>query len=531
MKYTQMKSDLTQYSSPEEMLEAWQHTKEFHMLPEKARVASLAYAREQYTIAMDDKAQREQEAASGPDATGRLNERIGQFVDRYAGRDTGIVARALLPSSNAQAAIDAATLFIPGLGEIAPIAKAVELAPEAMAPLARLGLRLAKPAIAGLVGGATSGHAGEGAVSGLAQGGVGEGISLLGGIGKRAINRYDLGRLSKWLEPRIGQKLSNASDYYTAFKGGKVAQAAQTAYDAANASVGKVVAHRPMFTFELSPEQADAIYYSGDKTLQSMGLRPGKNVVDFEFATKILHKLDQLGWDYNGNPTTKATGKALRGVTHQIEGEIASQLDAINPKAASAWYTARGKYRLANTLTNMFNEPGVIDNGYVDMSKLQTEASSNYVHDLQQALGMGDTPAKVQATGEKARQGLSKVLHRGADEGRQDIVGHAPGGHVYGHTRGLSGFFSMPKLSRHVGYLPADLGKGKAITAAATLGPYRFVRGVENYMNIDPSATLPQGSEAPPPAGISVVPGSVTAEGKPAPELTPNITPAPAATH
>lgn len=479
-------SDLTKYKTDDEAVAAWQKTSTFlHLMP-KQRAASIQNVRDKWAMAMSDKEQAALEAQNGPDLVGRTNEEIGQFLDKNVGFDTGLVARALLPNSNAQALIDAA-MMVPGVGEIGVGGKILEAAPEVAKPAARLAMRLFNPTVAGAVGGATSGDAKGGAESGLAQGAGGEATSLLLGIGKRSINRMDMRRLSEWLKPVIGKDLPDADAYYRAFKGNKIVQDAEAMMDATKQKIMKKIGQRPIFTYDLTPEQANEL--NANASTKTFGARPGKNFGNLQHAHDILTALDRAGWDYNGEPTTKAAGKIIRNTTHQIEGEIATQLDQIDPKLATEWYTNRGKLRTTQTLTNMFNEKGVIDNGYVDMSRLQDLVGSDYKLDLQQAMGTsqaGNLNSVVQ-TGEKQRAGLSNVLHRGAAEGRQDVVGHPPIGRFYAHSTGLTGFFHMPKLSRHVGYLPADLGRGKAISAAATLGPYRFVRAVQNFFGIGPT--------------------------------------------
>jgi hypothetical protein len=141
----------------------------------------------------------------------------------------------------------------------------------------------------------------------------------------------------------------------------------------------------------------------------------------------------------------------------------------------------------------MFSEPGVlemagkdprtgeiIDNGRISFEKLQKLVSdagpTGYKTDLQQAMGPGE------------QQTLSKVLHRGADEGAED----RPARGLLSTNAGFSshgsffGRVQQPWPARHVGDVPFDLGRGRALSALITLGPAHLADAVGDMTTIPP---------------------------------------------
>ena len=298
--------------------------------------------------------------------------------------------------------------------------------------------------------------------------------------------------MTGWLKNRFGIDVPDKAAFYRMFKGGEANQKTQEVLDKVVAKVAKkakaIRAAGPT-KVDIPNELAQPLAKAG----HLVTLKGDQLFGNFNDLNKALSSLEDMGWDDKHIPTRTDIGRAARTAAHQIEGEMATQLQAIDPKLASEWYTAKANNRLTKTFTNLFNEPDVFDaKGNPIMSKLQglvSDASpQGYKMDLIEAAG----PAESRLQGN-----LSKTLHRGAKEGTQDIVGDPSilgrGGHPGLHIGSTVHPYSwiplhIPTLPRHVGYLPYDLGKGRASQVLSTLGPYSFYRGLEQMFSLKPSA-------------------------------------------
>lgn len=422
------------------------------------------------------------EAQNGPDQVGRLNESIGQFLDKHVGDDVGMVARFLLPNSNAQLAIDAATILLPG-GLEAKMAETV-----GTTAIRRLGLRMGVPAVAGALGGATSGNATEGALSGAGQALGGEITSVGLGLGRRGLRNLDFKALIGWLEQRLPVKIPDMPAFYRAFTGGEATKATEGELDKLSSVVEKKINKSSKQTQlglknpQLYKMKEDVIAKLDEKKFATT-MSQGKSelLANFDDLHKALKTVEQLGWDAKNDTTAGELGKNLRLSAHQIEAEIAYHLDKIDTGLSQDWYTAREKYRTAKTLTNMFSEKDVVDEHNVfNMQKMQelvSDAKNGYKTDIEQSLEP------------KAQKQLSSILHRNGEEGTRDVQGVGLSKARFNIFSGKPHMYSsLPKFPRHAGLIPYDLGKGLGIKALTTLGPYRFARAVGQFLNQKPSA-------------------------------------------
>ncbi len=477
-KIVEAKPKLSDFPTVEAAIADWTKRPEFLRKTRQQRIESIRALEGRYTEAVARKGQALSEAQNGPDVIGRVNETIGQWLDQNIGYDTGKVARALLPSSDAQAAIDAAMFTVPGGGllEGAPI-----LAKFLANPVGRLVGRLTIPTVAGAVGGAVSGDPLGGAESGLAQGVGGEVLAGITKTGRRTLNAYDFARLRGWLESRLPIKIPNEQAFRRLFRGGEALSKTEEKTNKDLASMYKflVPVHIPQEIAGLVGKRAPATSFN----------------VPIGEVNKILDRIEELGWDYRGDITKGHSAKAIRSAVHQIQEEVYQSISSIDTKAASIWIVARRQLRRARTLTNMFSEEGVQDGaGRLDMSKLQKLVSDSGP--------MGYKQDIIQTLDNNEQKTLSKILHRGAPEGAEDVAGHGPLEKIYGHSRlGLpsAGFrMSKPNVARHVGFIPYDLGRGRALTAALTLGPYRFARAVDQLFTGSANAQTAAPNQLPP---------------------------------
>src|SRR5216684_3232783 len=187
-KIVEAKPKLSDFPTVVAAIADWTKRPEFLRKTRQQRIESIRALEGRYTEAVARKGQALSEAQNGPDVIGRANEAIGQWLDQNIGYDTGKVARALLPSSDAQAAIDAAMFTVPGGEALKGLPFAARLLQR---PLGRIVARLGIPTAAGAIGGAISGDPLGGAESGLAQGAGGEVLSGIIKGGRRTMDAHD----------------------------------------------------------------------------------------------------------------------------------------------------------------------------------------------------------------------------------------------------------------------------------------------------------------------------------------------------
>ncbi len=471
------KSKLSDFPTVEAAIADWTKRPEFLRKTRQQRIESIRALEGRYQEAIAKKGQALSEAQNGPDMVGRANEAIGQWLDQNIGYDTGKVTRALLPSSDAQAAIDATMFVLPGGEALKGLPLAARLLQR---PLGRLVARLGIPTAAGAVGGAISGDPLGGAESGLAQGAIGETLAGVTKTGRHTLGAYDFARLRGWLEARLPIKIPNEQAFRRLFRGGEALKKTEDVTNKEFSSVGN-------FPVEVTiPQSVSGVI--------SKNAPSGTYRVLLKEVTDILNRLEEVGWDYRNEPTKGHVAKAVRSAVHQIEGEVAQSIDKVSPKSAIRWYTARQKLRTARTLTNMFSEEGAIDeSGRLMMPKLQKLVSD--------AGPKGFKTDIIQSMGDSSQRSLSSILHRGASEGLEDVAGqgvakHGSLGLHFGVFPRMS--LQMPKFARHIGFVPYDLGRGRALTAALTLGPYRFARAVDQLFTGSANAQTAASNQLPP---------------------------------
>lgn len=443
------------YASYEEFANAWKNTKTYLRLPTDKRVNSFDEIKSRWQMAQDEKTQA---AIDQPDLFGRLNVKAGELGQEVAGPVGKFAAQAVVPSSNAQAAIDAA-LFAAGgpLGDIA--GETLAGAPAAIKFMSRVGV----PAVAGALGGATSGHPVSGALSGVTQGVAGEAISATLGIARRAMQRADVSAIGDWLGEQLGIDKARFNTA-TKLRDELVSGTAQEGLEAKVAKIsGKVP--RAALTVDIDPDLARALKISG-----------GRTPFDFKAANDTLETLERIGWDTHFRTKNTLLAQKARSAVHQMEGTMAEAIDKVDPKLAQQWYTARGQLRLSRMMSNLFREPGVLEGGQVNIPKLQellTNAGPDgYKTDLEQVVG---------PVGKKSIKNLLGIARRGGEAGAIDVPGQAP-------RLGISYHIGLPhpwmtgvgKFPRHVGYQPFDLGRGRAFTGAMVLGAHQFVNNLQN---------------------------------------------------
>jgi hypothetical protein len=471
---------LAAFGSWEELRHDWTTSKDFLKMPTSARQASIDALQQRWNV---EQATRQQatatEQANQPDFFGRLNQAAGKLPF-----PENIAAQTLIPPSNTQAAIDVA-LFTAGgpVGDLlGPIAEA---APEFVRPAARLASRLAFPAAAGAVGGAIQGGvsgAGWGAVSGAAQQAVGEVASTAFGIARRAIQRADVEGIGQWLDkhltdkPLLQRTYKTVSDIVRDFNGGELDE---TYRNSLHSIQNKIPTFFPV-PLNLDPEVVSQLQRSNPTQYANMNF----NVpVPFRQATKVLEDVEDIGWDWRFKMHNGKKAMAARSAVHQAEDTIAEELDMAEargeiPKGtAVAWGTARHKYALSRAMSNLFREPGVIKNGKMDIQKVQELLADagplGYKMDLDQSV----SPV---AKGEL--RDLTRTVTRGGPAGSTDIMGERPNLRlgIHGILRPPGAYFHPGTISRHTGYIPFDLGRGRAFAAMQILGAHEFVNRLGN---------------------------------------------------
>ena len=492
-------------------------TKEYLKLSQDQRMLRLAANKTEYNKRITEKNKQQQDSTQGPDFIGTMNEAMGKMLDKDFGPNVGMIGRALMPSSNSQAMMDAVMLAMPEVGATG----------EAISGLARLGLRVGIPAMAGAMGGEIQGGSSgmwQGAASGAAQGLGGEALSLGLGFGRRGVRALSSRPLYSWLESQLpGTVIKDVPSFNRAFMGGEAIKAAQQRLDAINSKLAKKVIPKiakQMGQVEVDSRAGQALGKEGF----AVGQRGGKSVLlgDFRELNRGLDTLENIGW-HTKKFGEDETGKAIRSTAHQVEGEIAKQIGDISPKSAIEWYNAKGQLRAAKTLSHMFTEPGVVAADRIHWPKMQQlvhdATAKGYKMDLQQSLGdkqyatlRSVVKNNANIAGETAQAELSGILHRGAQEGTQDIEGVSPVHRAYTHPSldkpletklGLG--ISMPVFARHVGYVPYDLGKGKGLQALTVLGPYQAALAIGQYIKAQKSVS-PDGAPSGAPSGAPGAP-------------------------
>ena len=515
MPYGKLKP-LDQYPTVEDGLQDLYRTKYFARTPPQYKDKVVANFERQYGKAIYAKNETAREATEGLDLAGRANQALSQYLTNKIGPAAGAVASAILPNSNAQAAINIGMLAMP------EFAAGLEIA----SPVARLGLRMGIPAMVGGLGGSLQGGAkgmAEGAMSGAGQALGGEALSFATGAGRRAIRNMDFDRVAGWMK-RFGIKIKDMPEFDRMFVGGEANTKTQAELDNISTKIQSRMKKAKGFTTydipndELAQKMEKAGHTISRPFAQNKNqYNPQLIMNNFADMTKALGTFEDIGWDAHHDPGREAVGRAARQAAHQIEGEMAAQANNIDPKLASEWYTAKANNRVTKTLTNLFSEPEVYQRGQpINIGNLQrmiTDDSVNgYKYDLIEAAGSTDP---------NMQKRMSDILHRGGQQGEGDIAGRGPIKHgSLGLHFGVFPRASLqtPIFARHVGYLPFDLGKGRATQMLQSLGPYSAFRGIEQLYTLKPDARDKTVAAEP----IASPPGTAAASSLPPTSVVPD---------
>lgn len=409
-----------------------------------------------------------------------------------------------LPDSNAQALIDAvmtAGMFT-GEGEVAEgaslVNKGISMLPQAIKPVGRFAARVAEPTIAGAIGGETEGKPFSGAALGAGEGVGGEIMSGLARRGRSTINNLDMSSLSGWLEKHLGNaaEMRTPEAFDQKIRGGQMLEDVKAEGSAVESKIKKLFQKQakkipgkmgylgqqtskitmPELEIDVPPALADKLQVPRGQKLRAT----------FADMTGHLQQIEDIGWDLAGSPKTGRQGEIARSMAIQMEDDIAEQIqNKLGNGPATDWLTSRYRTRLAKTTTKMLKEAGVDKGtGLINWPKLQDLAANKYRMDLQLALG----PDASAITGAKDAEELLNNLYRGD----QHTMTDAPGAfkpYIRAHAFGLIPSLGVhPKMARHVGDLPYNLGRGRALTAAMIMGPYRAVQFAKDLAGMNEEA-------------------------------------------
>lgn len=482
---------LDQYPTVEEMQADAVREPQWRKIPEDARPQVLNRLRERWEAQYS--ARKEGEGAGPQDLqqhTDGMAHKIAHFLSQVA-LQSGLTNRVdpktgqVIKPGEGNTVYDWTVRQEPGYGLVSghdPVQGAIDLAlfgvgPEAVEGKAmtnafwRLTKRLAIPTTAGLAGGTLEGKPVTGAATGFFEGLGGETIAGIGKFGNRTIQALDFERLKGWLEPRLGVEIPDMAAFRKWFTNGEVIKEAEANHAKVLTRVERKLG--PNFQVQANVPMQGAGSATGTTTLRQID--------------EHLNTLEQQGWRADHSPTPTHAGRVARDQVHQIEGDVAQQLYAANKTAGQEWYTSRGRMRTARTLKNFFDEPGMIsDNDKINFIKgqelSQSTAPGGYAHDLAQSMG------------EPEQKSFAKMLRRGAPEGTNDragrgiLSGDKDRANVTMTTHGgFWGHVSMPWPSRHVGAVPFDLGRGRALSALITLGPERFFSTLKDMSGVQPT--------------------------------------------
>lgn len=479
---------LEEYGNFETLKQDWMHTRTYRSYSSAKQTQSFDRLYKAWVMARADRPDPTAGIAgsdSNLDFVGRANKAISDYATSLAGgpgslggQIAGGVVSYGLPNSWTQLAIDGA-LFIPGLDAIKPIQMAVEAAPEVLQPVARLGARLGLPTALGAIGGGLSGQgAKQGAIQGAVSGAVGEVGSLALGLGKRGIQRLDVGRLGNWLS-RFGIDLegNKEADAISGFIGDGAENMSKTRLGKATADVGQALTgsapkvaqgaiKRPpqaLLTVNIPHDLA-----ANPDFIKSVGFPPGSMPIDWQTANHVLDTVEKIGWDPHFRSVNTHAAQAARSAAGQIQDDVYYALERqVGPKQARQWLGARKQLQVSRIISNLFRQPGVVEGDHINIRALQAALNTGGPGSIKEELN--------QVVGQAQAQELVNSVFRGSRSGRLDKAGNLlPSLSISGHAH-MWIHPKMPELHRHVGYLPYNLGRGRALFAATMMGPENFV--------------------------------------------------------
>ncbi len=453
---------------------------DFQQLPPDQQDQALAKLKQKWDM-------RPGKPGEQPDITARINAKIGDAVKGpFGGVITGAalgpagalihsvspelasrIVKGALPSNNIPAGIDAAMLATGGLGEGLELGSAT----------ARLGARLAVPTLGGAAGGATEGKAKEGAAKGLFQGAVGEvAAPVFNKIFGSTIGRLDREKLGGWVKKNLPTKLPwrTVGDFDQNLRGGLLREEMGPMVEQANQKVAAALGAND--TFQLKTDAANKSVISPLVEMPGGEMRQGgvtTKTWKFHEILQEIRRMEDLG-RYTGNDNDlRLAAKTARVSAHQMVDDLQTALNERQPGLGDSWLKPRKQYQATMTLQQMFSEPGVLDpkTGQINMGKLQQLASSS---------------GREGYRDELKRAGIDESFLKTAFRGANNFVRTDAQGKVNPYYRMHLGVIpsmgAHPELAHHVGYLPYDLGRGRALSAALVLGPHRLLNLIANEM-------------------------------------------------
>jgi hypothetical protein len=393
-------------------------------------------------------------------------------------------AASLLPDSNAQAAIDAVMLasMAGGGGEAAEgvslADKGISMLPQIAKPIGRFAARVAEPIIAGAFGGATEGNAKGGAELGGMEGLGGEALAFAGRGAANRIQNLDLGRLSNFLERQLGTdigRIRTPEEFDAKIRGGEMLSEVKNGFrktvKAIDSKMKKTLPKGNQILIDLPDAVAKKINWPFHQPY------PAATMTE---ANAIIDEIEDTGWDMSGRARNAKGGEQARMLAVQAEDDLAEHLEKqLGKGAMTDWLTGRNRLRLGKTMDRLLKESGIDkDSGLVDWKKLQMLAATKYRKDLLISTGVDAS----ELSGVKTTDEFLDKLYRGADHARTDTVGSL---NAYGRILPIPYVGARPKLTSHAGDIPYQLGRGRALTAALIMGPYRAVQFVKDLAGIN----------------------------------------------
>lgn len=350
------------------------------------------------------------------------------------------IAKAIVPQTPTQAAIDAAMLASGGL--VGPAAEGAGLA----AKLARPAMRMGIAALGGAAGSKAEGKsATSGATSGALQQGFGEIVApaanLAGKIGKMALNREDVQRVGSFmrnLAPWLPSP-KNVSEFDKVFRGGEATE--------------KIGSRLGKYEKAISNRFGDTPIMKMQAPASTRGEQFATVTTDATFDD-VVHRIKMLNDQarYNGpDSSLRWAAKHARQEAHELTQDLGAALNQQTPGLGSRYLAARRQYAGARLLSDIFSEPDLWKaDGRIDMAKLQdlvaNRGAAGYRDELTRIFGR-----------DKTNQLLQKV-YRDAPPTARDV----PGGLSLGmsaHGIGIPRVFAHPHLPSSVGAVPRRFPK------------------------------------------------------------------------
>jgi hypothetical protein len=301
-------------------------------------------------------------------------------------------------------------------------------------------------------------------------------------LGRKTIQASDLNRIGGWLSQRLPiGKIRTVADFDQAFRGGQAVKRAGTVLQETYDHVEQQMGNRALDVGLVHP------------VAQQMGM-PRKMSMPFHEVNDLIRQVEDLGWSLSGDPKTQPVGKLMRTTAHEMVEDLAGALNQFKPGLGDRYFKSRRQFAVTTVMQKIFREPGVIDEaGNVAMPKLQQLVS--------EAGGAGYREELENLLGPDGAKSFLGAVFSGAPPLARNISGHGIAGRAYVHGS-MEPSFSLhaPKFAKHVGNVPIDLGRGRALAAGLTLGPTKLMQVLSQYANApseQPKSAAPPGRQSP----------------------------------